>query len=250
MTRSHTPAPGPVFLTAEWRWLTMLNYEIDPEVLRPYIPTGTQLDDWQGRHYVSVVGFLFLDTRVWGFAIPFHRNFEEVNLRFYVRRQAAEGWRRGVVFIRELAPRFAICLTARVLYNEQYLTVPMGHQLAVADGAADAVRGVSYWWRYGGREDRISVNVDGDARAVDEGSHEAFITGHYWGYSRLRNGATLEYRVEHRPWRIWKATEARLDCDVKELYGREFAECLSGPPASAFLLDGSPVTVFKGTPPC
>ena len=95
MSTSHD-LPSTPFLTADWRYLALLNYVIDPEILQPLVPAGTELDDWQGRTFVSVVGFLFLDTRVRGIAIPFHRNFEEVNLRFYVRRRAPEGWRRAV----------------------------------------------------------------------------------------------------------------------------------------------------------
>src|SRR5262245_20887686 len=109
------------FLTADWRYLVMINYEVDPEILHPYIPGGTELDQWQGRTFVSVVGFLFLRTRVLGLTIPFHHNFEEVNLRFYVRRRAIEGWRRGVVFIREIVPRWAIAAVAREFYNENYV---------------------------------------------------------------------------------------------------------------------------------
>src|SRR5471030_1643955 len=104
-----------VFLTAEWRHLAMLNYEINPQILAPFVPIGTELDFWDGKAFVSVVGFLFQNTRVLGIPIPFHRNFEEVNLRFYVRRKAEGEWRRGVVFVKELVPRWAIAATARAL---------------------------------------------------------------------------------------------------------------------------------------
>ncbi len=48
-----------VFLTAEWRYLAMFNYEVPPELLAPLVPRGTELDSWQGKVYVSLVGFLF-----------------------------------------------------------------------------------------------------------------------------------------------------------------------------------------------
>src|SRR5271167_2804911 len=121
------------FLTAEWRSLVMLNYEIDPAVLQRFVPAGTELDQWQGKTFVSMVGFLFLKTRVMGISVPFHSNFEEVNLRFYVRRFTDEGWLRGVVFIKELVPRRAIAWTARVFYNENYVAVPMDHNLSMDD---------------------------------------------------------------------------------------------------------------------
>jgi uncharacterized protein YqjF (DUF2071 family) len=74
------------FLTARWIHLTMANYEVDRSLLQGLVPKGTELDLWSGRCFVSVVGFQFLDTRVLGFSVPFHRDFEEVNLRFYGRR--------------------------------------------------------------------------------------------------------------------------------------------------------------------
>src|SRR5579864_6306955 len=119
------------FLTAEWRHLAMLNFEVDPTILRPFVPSGTEPDDWQGRTLVSLVGFLFLNTRVYGMRIPWHRDFEEVNLRFYVRRKTSEGWRRAVVFIKELVPRQAIAMAARLLYGENYAGIPMNHQIQV-----------------------------------------------------------------------------------------------------------------------
>jgi len=235
------------FLTAEWRHLAMLNFEIDPEVLSPLVPAGTELDDWQGRTFVSVVGFLFLDTRVFGTAIPWHRDFEEVNLRFYVRRVAGGGCRRGVVFVKEIVPRITIALMARALYGENYIAAPMRHHIEPETGGVAASRTVSYSWGFRGRENRMELSADGNAREVAEGSDVEFITEHYWGYARRRGGRTTEYRVEHPRWRVSTATSATLDCDVGALYGSEFVEFLEAPPASAFLADGSKVTVFRGT---
>ncbi len=238
--------PSRPFLTAEWRYLALLNYEIDPTLLHPHVPAGTELDNCQGRTFVSVVGFLFLNTRVLGIPIPFHRNFEEVNLRFYVRRRASDGWRRAVVFVRELVPRAAVAFTARAVYGERYMAVPMTHAIEFADGHDGRPTRVRYAWKFKGRENRIDMRVQGDAHALEPGSHEEFIAEHYWGYIRGRDGSTTEYRVEHTPWHVWNAVDARLDCDTAGLYGGEFVNCLRGTPASAFLADGSPVTVFRG----
>ena len=117
------------FLTAEWRELAVLNFEIDPALLKPWMPQSTELDLWNGTALVSLVGFQFLDTRVLEAAIPFHRNFDEVNLRFYV--QGSEG--RGVVFIREFVPRPAISLIANSLYGEHYATARMQHSIERKD---------------------------------------------------------------------------------------------------------------------
>jgi uncharacterized protein YqjF (DUF2071 family) len=240
--------PAPAFLTAEWRWLAMLNYEVDPVILKPRVPRGTELDGWQGRTFVSVVGFRFLDTRVRGWAIPFHRNFEEVNLRFYVRRLGDDGWRRGVVFVREIVPRWAIATLARLVYGENYLALPMRHRVDLPRGEASTRGGVEYGWRHGGRWQGLRAEVAGAPRPPGPGSQEEFITEHYWGYAAQRDGGTAEYRVEHPPWPVWRASDCTLDCDVAALYGPEFASSLSGAPASAFVAVGSPVIVHQGVP--
>jgi uncharacterized protein len=236
--------PDRPMLTAEWRNLAMLNYEVDPRVLTPYLPAGTELDDWNGASYASIVGFQFHRARFLGLAVPLHTNFVEVNLRFYVRRRAAEGWRRGVVFIRELAPRRAVALVANLLYGERYVTVPMSHR--IEQGENGVPRRVEYAWRRRGRHGLVAVETDGPARALEPGTHEHYIAEHYWGYSALRRGRTKEYLVAHPPWHASPATSATLQCDAAALYGKPLAEFLSEPPASAFWADGSAVRVYRG----
>ena len=226
------------FLTAEWRYLAMLSYEVEPELLRSRVPRGTELDSWNGRTFISVVGFRFSGTRVLGVAFPFHRNFDEVNLRFYVRRETAGELRRGVVFIKEIVPRAAIAWVARNIYNEQYVALPMRHRISPPE--------VSYEWRYDGRWNRVSITCDGDPFIAPETSEEAFITEHYWGYAVQRDGTTLEYRVEHPRWSVWRSAAASLEGDVSALYGRDFGEVLRGEPSSAFVADGSDVMVRRG----
>src|SRR5271154_1668882 len=165
-----------IFLTAEWRWLAMLNYEIDPMALASFVPAGTELDFWNGKAFVSLVGFLFQRTRVGGISIPFHRNFEEINLRFYVRRKADDGWRRGVVFIKELVPRSAIAFVARKFYNENYIALPMSHRI---EKVREDIKSVSYSWQLNGREDFLKLAVHGQAQPLVDGSIQEFITEHY-----------------------------------------------------------------------
>ncbi len=236
-------APGQ-FLTAEWCHLAMLNYEIEPALVRPHVPRGTELDAWNGKALVSMVGFLFLDTRVLGLPIPFHRNFEEVNLRFYVRRRGPEGWRRGVVFLKEIVPRQAIATVARWLYNERYVALPMRHTLSPAH--AESAPRVEYAWRHRGRWNRLVAQTTGELQVITPGSEEEFITEHYWGYTAQRDGGCLEYQVEHPPWRVRQVRDSVLDCDAAELYGSEFASVLGGRPSSAFVAEGSAVIVRRG----
>jgi len=223
----------------------MLNYRVDPELLRRFGPAGTELDFFQGQTFVSVVGFMFLKTRVLGVSIPFHQNFEEINLRFYVRRQGPEGWRRGVVFIRELVPRAAIAWVARLVYNENYSAVRMCHRLQLAaDGPTPMAAAYGWHWQRSSHE--VSIRIQGESREIAGGSEPEFITEHYWGYTNQRNGGTKEYRVEHPRWRIWEAVDAALTGPLAGCYGPEFAKCLQAQPTSAFLADGSAVTVYQG----
>jgi uncharacterized protein YqjF (DUF2071 family) len=231
------------FLTAQWRSLAMLNYRVDPALLRPLVPRGTELDQWQNRTYVSLVGFEFLNARVLGLPIPFHRNFPEINLRFYVRRVVGGETRRGVVFIGELVPRMAITWLARALYNEPYRTVSMRHRVS---GSGSSLRSVSYAWRTGGRWHGLTASTEGEARPVAAGSEEEFITEHHWGYTRQRDGGTLEYRVEHPRWSVWRATRSAPEGGSELTYGPAFGAILRAPPASAFVAAGSPVAVYRG----
>ena len=236
-----------VCLTAEWRYLAMLNYRVEPSLLAPYVPAGTSLDAWRGETYVSVVGFLFRDTRLLGVPVPFHRHFEEVNLRLYVRRTVGGEVRRGVTFIRELVPRVAIAAVARAAYNEPYRALPMRHRIGPlrAPGATPEV--VEYGWRQGAAWGGLHVEPAGEPEPLRSGSEEEFITEHYWGYTAQRDGSTVEYRVEHPRWRTWRVDRSALEGDLTELYGPAFARVLAEPPASAFLAEGSPVTVFAPT---
>ncbi len=222
----------------------MLNWQVSPSLLKQYLPSGTELDEWNGRTYISIVGFLFLDTRLLGVPIPFHRNFEELNLRFYVRRSAGGEVRRAVTFIKELVPRRAIATVARVAYNEPYEAVPMRHRIDLASPGRGTPQSVEYSWKYGRRWSRLSVRPVGDPAPVAPGSEEEFITEHYWGYTRQRDGGTVEYQVQHPRWCTWPVADPVLDGDMVALYGEEFGRILQRAPDSAFLAEGSPISVF------
>jgi uncharacterized protein len=217
----------------------MVNYVVDPGVLTPLVPAGTELDLWEGRAYVSLVGFRFLNTRVWGVPIPFHRNFDEVNLRFYVRRRVGDEWRTGVTFVKEIVPRRAVAVVAKTLYNENYVRFPMRSTINIPGR-------VQYEWHHAGAWEGLSANAIGESFAPEADSEEQFITEHYWGYARQRDGTTVEYAVEHAPWQVWRCEAAAFAGQVARLYGEPFVPCLTDPPQSAIVADGSSVIVRKG----
>jgi uncharacterized protein YqjF (DUF2071 family) len=237
------PQSPRVFLSAEWRDLVMLNYEVEPGMPERFVPPGTVLDSFLGRTYVSLVGFRFCRTKLLGrVRRPFHADFDEVNLRFYVRRQDGNEGRRGVVFIAEVVPRRAIAATARLLYGENYVRLPMRHRIE----ALGSTQKLEYHWQVRDQWCGISAQTEGAPILPREGSLEQFITEHYWGYSTQRGGGCIEYRVEHVPWRVWTATQAAFEGDASALYGPALADVLQRKPDSAFVAEGSPVVVFTG----
>ncbi len=225
----------------------MLNYVVEPELLQPHLPTGVELDTWNGKNYLSMVGFLFLRTRVMGMWLPFHGNFEEVNLRFYVRRRTPEGWRRGVVFIKEIVPRRFIAAVARLCYNEPYAAMPMRHRVEIENGGLRNGSLVEYEWYFQNRWHSLRATTIGNSQPIAAGSEAEFIAEHYWGYNSQPNGGCKEYQVQHPRWNAWAVRDAALNCDVAWLYGAKFAKPLAGSPQSAFVAEGSPIIVQSGT---
>ena len=232
------------FLTAQWRNLVMVNYEVDPKILEPFVPAGTELDAYEGNHYLSLVAFMFEDTKLLGVKVPYHTKFEEINLRFYVRRFDGSDWRRGVVFIKEIVPKRAVAKIANLFYRERYVAQPMGH-LIVYEG--ERPKTLEYKWRHEGSWNRIHFEAEGDFQPMKEGSHPEFIAEHYFGYTAWSDKTSLEYRVEHPKWNYAQSLKTTVECDVRAVYGSQFEETLMAKPVSSFLCDGSPVTVYKGS---
>lgn len=226
------------FLTARWQDLIMVNYEVAPSILAGLVPDGVELDFHEGRCYVSLVGFMFLNTRVLGIPVPFHCNFEEVNLRFYVARKTANETRRGVVFVKEIVPRYAIAAVARIFYEEPYEAWKMGHD------RTETV--VSYSWQKGGHSSKVSIEIGENLGVPVADSHGEFIIEHYWGYTKRTGGRTDEYKVEHPKWELFSVDNPIINVDFTYVYGEGFAFLKDLKPYSVFLAKGSEVAVYKG----
>lgn len=217
----------------------MANYEVDPSVLAPLVPMGTVLDLHEGRCFVSLVAFMFLRTRVLGVPVPFHVNFGEVNLRFYVRREADREVRRGVVFVKEIVPRYAIATVARVAYGEPYECWRMSSRRD--DGR------IAYRWERAGCRNSIAIRAGKGLGVPGADSHGAFIIEHYWGYTRRGPARTDEYKVEHPKWELFSAEEPIIDVDYAATYGERFAFLDGQKPYSVLLAAGSEIAVCKGS---
>jgi len=231
------------FLKAQWKNLVMLNYEVDAAMLKPYIPAGTVLDLWKGKALVSMVGFMFLDTQVLGIKWPWHVNFEEVNLRFYVRYYNGTEWKRGAVFISEIVPKSIIALIANNLYKEHYRALPMRSSIIAT---ADNHTRFLYEWKLNGRWNKLGATASNELVDIKPGSPEEFILEHYWGYNGLNATKTMEYQVEHISWQTGRVRDYVFDADITALYGETFKPYLEKEPVSAFYALGSDITVRMG----
>ena len=227
------------FLTAEWRKLAIINYSVDPSILSPYVPYGTELDYWNGKCYVSLVGFRFINTKLKGISVPFHKDFEEINLRFYVRYKEGNTWKRGVTFIKEIVPKPALAFVANTIYREKYITLATKHNLIENDGTIT----VSYGWKHKGDWDTISLTANLEAKDISEGSEEEFITEHYWGYTQVDGYQTSQYQVEHPRWRMYPIIGQKIAVRFGDLYGSEFGELKDTLPVSTMLAEGSEIVV-------
>lgn len=233
------------FLKAEWRKLAIANYEIDPKLLLPYLPFGTELDLWKGKCYVSLIGFMFKDVKLLGLSIPFHTDFEEVNLRFYVTRlEQVEGLKmlkRGVVFIKEIVPKPAITFVANTVYGENYETMKMSHKWIENEDN----REIEYTWQKNSNSklNSIYLKTVKNQSEIKEGSETEFITEHYWGYAKQSNKITNEYEVTHPTWQHYKILDYEIKADFGGIYGKEFAFLDNQKPTSVMLAEGSKITV-------
>ncbi|UKT65652.1 YqjF family protein [Pedobacter mucosus] len=230
-----------VFLTAEWRKLALAQYAVDAEILKKYLPPHTELDDWQGKYYVSLVGFMFLNVKLKGINIPYHTNFEEVNLRFYVKYKDGNEWKRGAVFIKEIVPLPAITFVANTIYKENYQTLPMKHSWVQQEHQLE----IDYQWK-NQKWHQFSLTTSSKAEAIPVGSEEEFITEHYWGYTKLGPNLTSEYGVEHPRWEVYPIKSYKIDVDFAVNYGNDFAFLNSVDPNSVMLAEGSEISVLKG----
>ena len=221
----------------------MANYPIDPSVLQSYLPCHTELDTFNGIQYVSLVGFLFANTKLLGVPIPFHRTFEEVNLRFYVRYKEEQKWKRGVVFLKEIVPKHMISFVANSLYGENYTTHAMRHCFNFSEKGYE----VGYEWKVDGNWNYLKATAEKESSHLIEGSEEEFITEHYWGYTFIDKTCSGTYQVQHPRWKVHKVKEHDIFCDATKLYGAAFAETLQQKPSSIFLAEGSPISVMKGS---
>ena len=227
------------FLSARWENLIMANYEVNPDVLTPYLPHGVELDYYNNKTYVSLVGFMFKKTSLFNIPIPFLGTFEEINLRFYVKRVEGDTIKRGVVFINETVPYKLVAWLANKLYKEHYIAIPTKNTIEITNLS----KNIRYEWKINNAWNHIAVNAAKENEEMLPGSVEEFIFEHYYGYTKLNNQVSQEYKVNHPRWQVNKVIDYSIHCDFESMYGNDFSFLKNHQPDSVILAEGSPITV-------
>ena len=228
-----------IFLKANWENIIMVNYEIDPEILLPFLPNGVELDLFNGKAYISLVGFMFKKTKLFNVPIPKFGTFEEINLRFYVVRKEDGTTKRGVVFINETIPYKIVAWMANKLYKEHYTVVPTKHNII-----KDAVnQKIKFEWLLDNKWNSIYVENRMSSHKMVNDSLEKFIYEHYYGYTKIDVQKTEEYRLHHPSWKIHQVMNYGIDCDFKAMYGKSFSVLNDTKPTAVFIAEGSTVEI-------
>jgi uncharacterized protein len=227
------------FLSARWENIIMANYEVKAGLLQPYLPPGLELDHFHNKMYVSLVGFMFKRTRLFHIPIPFLGTFEEINLRFYVKRIQDDTIKRGVVFINETVPYKPVAWLANKIYKEHYTAIPAKSTII---NAASAKR-IKYEWKINNQWNHIAVKADNKHELMVPGELEEYIFEHYYGYTKINDRRSQEYKVNHPRWLVNKVSDHSIDCDFRSMYGNDFAFLSNCQPASVIMAAGSAVSV-------
>ena len=229
---------GNTFLRANWENLIMANYEMEPTALAPYLPKGVELDFYNNKTYVSLVGFMFKKTRLFGVPIPFFGSFEEINLRFYVRKIEDGKIKKGVVFINETVPFKIVALLANKLYKEHYISIPTKNSIEIAE-----YKHIKYEWKINDKWNSITVKSDTNKYTIEQATIEEFIFERYCGFTKISASSTQEYKIRHPKWMTHKILDRHIDCDFKSMYGDAFSGLSNQTPDSIILAEGSQVSV-------
>jgi hypothetical protein len=75
------------------------------------------------------------------------------------------------------------------------------------------------------------------------GSNESFIFEHYFGFTKLNEHQSIEYRINHPSWEIHDIQNYQIDCNFSEFYGPNFEVLNLTKPHSIMLAEGSDISI-------
>lgn len=234
-------------MQADWSEIVALNFQVDPSILEPRVPKGLELDFHNGETYVSLVAMHLRNVKMMGFPIPISRGFDELNLRFYVKRKVGPRYVTGACFIKDFVPNAAASWILTTLFKSTFARMKMKRESSgFGSRDEDVVPKICYQWKVGDAENVIKIKGRARMKKTGPDTKVGFILDHNNEYS-VRDSTIYEYRVQRPPWTVWDAAQASFECNTKLLFGDEFVKTLSRRPSSVFVAEGSPVTIFRPT---
>ena len=232
---------------AEWREIVVINFEIDPKLLRNFIPPKTELDFFNETSFVTLMARACKNVKPYGWPIVFAKSIDQILLRFYVKRKVGDTWRRGVCLIRDYLPKRKASFFLNWMFKHSFTQVPIKRTSSnFESGLPTQLPTVEYQWTTGDYVNHIKVNARSQMRQQEQETKESFVLDHHYGYT-VKEGKTYEYYVEYSPWAMWDAQSGSFDCDTENVFGRPFVRALKQRPASVFLARGSDVIIYRPT---
>lgn len=222
-----------IFMTGNWENLIMSTYQVNSDLLKPYLPKDTEIDLYKGKALVSIVAFTFSEVCFFGIKIPCHQKFGQINFRFYVKSKIDD--KKGVVFIKEFAPKPLIALTAKLFYNEPYKYKKINY------GIFKSNKTIKITYQY--KSIKLTAHSSINTIKQKQNTLEHFVVDRYIAFIKNRKGKTLQYKINHKPWRLMKSANISVNNDILDMMPSKFKNAKH---VSSFFVDGSNVTVEKG----
>lgn len=216
-----------------------MNYIISPEILENYLPAYTIIDYFKGNCFTSLVGFPFRNVEIAGMKIPFYTDFEEINLRFYVKRFDGTTWRKGTVFISEIANKSALKFLANSFLHEKYQTLETRQEIKENSELIET----KYSWRTWMNWQFLNLISEKPSESVAEGTEAHFIMDRSSGYQKYDTATTNEYGISHPKWNIYPIRSFDINVDFEESFDSNFPVLNETLPHSVILARGSSVAV-------
>ncbi|MEN3323015.1 DUF2071 domain-containing protein [Mariniflexile soesokkakense] len=225
--------PTNVFMTGDWRDLIMTTFEIDKHILESYLPQDTEIDLYNNKVLLSMVAFTFSKVKFFGFRVPFHQNFGQINFRFYVKSKI--NGTKGVVFIKEFAPKPLITLVANLVYNEPYFNKNITYNKFTKDNT------ISLEYNY--NDAKTTAKGSLATNELRKNTLEHFVVDRYIAFIKNKKNDTLQYKIFHKPWELYNLETSNFDKELLNLLPKTFKNLKH---VSTCFVDGSSVEVEKG----
>ena len=183
-----------------WHDLLFMHFRVPADPLAALLPSGLELDRYDGEAWIGVVPFRMSDVAPRGVpAIPWLSAFPELNVRTYV---VAED-KPGVWFFSLDATNPIAVRVARTVFHLNYLDARIQqhwqqgwyayHSQRTHRGAAPA-------------ELKLRYRGDGQPFRAQPGTLAYWLTARYCLYAASRHGQVYRGEIDHPPWDLEEAT--------------------------------------------